>query len=494
MTYPDSLSAKDEESFAYVTIKYRLPTILGKVIDFFNRCSKDFRASYGIEVEKDIEEINGALLKLNYQLRNNKAIEKFRSDKNDIDFWNVEFERILNSNSKINWHESPWLFVESYMYRNINEIFYKSKYLQDFDPFFESKHKSFKNSINNIYIICEYIYMLEKIGWENIELQEIFNKILKISLWGNKFDLSLSNMNVLQVSENLLDKLQTYDQHIICDDSQQIFEYLIKKKNETNDNILNENGNQVINHSNNRIINLIIDNSGFELFTDLVLVYFLLKTNLADKILIRGKNMPWFVSDATAKDLKSLLTWLLYPDNNKEGNCICNGLYVSEILNQLPKTNKTQELDNNMNYYGVWFAQEILKLMGNFLAIPEKETVKNSKPSLIYIDNMYWTLPNDYDAMMELDPKLYEELSESLLIIFKGDLNFRKLVGDLKWDPQTPFKHSLRRFTPAPLVTLRTVKSDTIVGLSPETIKISNLTYPKNWKFTGNYAIIYFNQ
>ncbi|CAK9301324.1 unnamed protein product [Gordionus sp. m RMFG-2023] len=122
--------------------------------------------------------------------------------------------------------------------------------------------------------------------------------------------------------------------------------------------------------------------------------------------------------------------------------------------------------------------------MGNFLAIPEKETVKNSKPSLIYIDNMYWTLPNDYDAMMELDPKLYEELSESLLIIFKGDLNFRKLVGDLKWDPQTPFKHSLRRFTPAPLVTLRTVKSDTIVGLSPETIKISNLTYPKNWKFT----------
>ncbi|CAK9301323.1 unnamed protein product [Gordionus sp. m RMFG-2023] len=234
MTYPDSLSAKDEESFAYVTIKYRLPTILGKVIDFFNRCSKDFRASYGIEVEKDIEEINGALLKLNYQLRNNKAIEKFRSDKNDIDFWNVEFERILN----------------------------------------------------------------KKIGWENIELQEIFNKILKISLWGNKFDLSLSNMNVLQVSENLLDKLQTYDQHIICDDSQQIFEYLIKKKNETNDNILNENG--------------------FELFTDLVLVYFLLKTNLADKILIRGKNMPWFVSDATAKDLKSLLTWLLYPDNNKE--------------------------------------------------------------------------------------------------------------------------------------------------------------------------------
>ena len=59
--------------------------------------------------------------------------------------------------------------------------------------------------------------------------------------------------------------------------------------------------------------------------------------------------------------------------------------------------------------------------------------------------------------MKKENPSLYSQLSEANILIFKGDLNYRKLVGDLSWSTETTFLESLQGFNPAPLVALRTL-------------------------------------
>ena len=43
----------------------------------------------------------------------------------------------------------------------------------------------------------------------------------------------------------------------------------------------------------------------------------------------------------------------------------------------------------------------------------------------------FWTFPHSFNMMASTDPALYKELGEADLLIFKGDLNYRKLDGDL---------------------------------------------------------------
>lgn len=91
--------------------------------------------------------------------------------------------------------------------------------------------------------------------------------------------------------------------------------------------------------------------------------------------------------------------------------------------------------------------------------------------------------------MKQIDRNLYNSLEESKLLIFKGDLNYRKLVGDMNWVHTEKFEVALRGFNPAPLVTLRTIKADVVVGLKPgqaeEVMKLD-----KDWLTTGKYAVV----
>lgn len=101
----------------------------------------------------------------------------------------------------------------------------------------------------------------------------------------------------------------------------------------------------------------------------------------------------------------------------------------------------------------------------------------------------FWTYPHAYFEMKEADPELYSTLSKHTHLIFKGDLNYRKLIGDFSWPPETPFKDALRGFVPAPLITLRTLKADCIAGLKEGVADEVEGKSP-DWLVTGEYGVM----
>lgn len=81
-------------------------------------------------------------------------------------------------------------------------------------------------------------------------------------------------------------------------------------------------------------------------------------------------------------------------------------------------------------------------------------------------------------------------LADATLIISKGDANYRRLLGDRHWSFSTSFTEIMSYF-PAPLLGLRTLKSDLAAGIAPE--RVAALTAQGElWTTSGRYGVIQF--
>lgn len=192
-----------------------------------------------------------------------------------------------------------------------------------------------------------------------------------------------------------------------------------------------------------KISDLVFDNAGYETFTDLCIADFLVSNGLAQSMRLYVKTIPWFVSDLMVFDFN----W---------------------TLEQLRKN-----ADENLRELGARWS----------------DYVKNKVWTIVEDD--FFTYPVDYSYMAEVRPKLYKQLSEAKFIIFKGDLNYRKLFGEKNWDPTTPCNTALQGFGPAKLCTLRTVKCHVVCGLS-ESVANRMETAESDWMETGNYGLIQY--
>ena len=180
-------------------------------------------------------------------------------------------------------------------------------------------------------------------------------------------------------------------------------------------------------------IDIVLDNSGEELLYDILFSYWVLEKTKTTTVNLHFKTFPYFVSDAMKSDFYFLLDVV---SKHKKGKQFC-------------------------------------ALINDYIA----------KGNIVLREDAFWTDTNDFLAMPGRIKKLF---SDSGLIIFKGDLNYRKLIEDRHWHHDTNIKEILTRIRNKCLI-IRVLKSEIIVGLDsmPET---SN----REWMHNGKYGIIQF--
>ncbi|WP_371496855.1 damage-control phosphatase ARMT1 family protein [Kitasatospora sp. NBC_00374] len=178
---------------------------------------------------------------------------------------------------------------------------------------------------------------------------------------------------------------------------------------------------------------VVADNAGRELLPDLVLIDHLLAQGLAGSVVLFVKPQPYFVSDATMADV----------------------LATVERLRTAPGP----------------IGRRLWQALG--------------AGSLEVRTHPFFCAPLPFH---DLPADLRAEFAGAAMTILKGDLNYRRLVGDRHWPAATPFGDSVAHF-PSPVTALRTLKSEVAVGLSAPLVAELDRT-DRPWRTSGQYAVI----
>ena len=461
-------------SFAYRTIKDRLPVILTKCVDEISRHIHAMTLP-GSNVEEDVVNRGKFLIneigRLRYELQRDRLIQPLEPTgvvEEDVDLlaWNAVLDLFRPpfthaSNSHMNaiidgkdgprWFQAPWLLVECFMYRALHDLCVRAgDYWSHYDPFRSQKRSSFLASHLAVFSLA---HRAQKLHNDILELRdvkmdeqmqhersEVFSELVHMSLWGNATDLSLlvdlklADIHELQSKNNAASR----DHFTIVDETSVLWNHVKALKNAR--------------------VDICMDNSGFELFGDLILADWLLSAGYAKTVHLHFKRIPWFVSDSTLNDLN----WLLD---------VCQGLstqtFTDKMVDQLPV---------------------------DLLALTARLRRHISAKSIIPEIHPFWTLPHAYYHLEELAIDLHNMLfHQSDVVIFKGDLHYRKLVYDCQWEPEIPFIEAIGpvwKGMRGMLCALRTCKADVVVGL--ESGKAATLTtQDKEWMVNGKYGVIH---
>jgi hypothetical protein len=99
----------------------------------------------------------------------------------------------------------------------------------------------------------------------------------------------------------------------------------------------------------------------------------------------------------------------------------------------------------------------------------------------------FWTAPLMFRQM---PPALRGELGQADLVILKGDANYHRLVDDAHWSPTADLEE-IAAYFPAPLVAVRTLKAEVVVGLAPGQAEALTAREP-DWLINGRRGLIHF--
>lgn len=361
------------------------------------------------------------------------TIQLVREETDDQEFWNAQAREHLGKT----WLDLPWYWAEAFFYRRVLEA---TRYFQDGefyarDPFAPVKRAELQS---------ERAPRAVNAALENLprETERAFLTLLRASLWGNRTDLS--HLALARAAQSFADERA----NLLVDDGARVWEFVGARHSHDHTVIRNASGENrpapklgegSANASPLPCVDFICDNAGTELCFDLALADFLLRADLAREIVLHLKPQPLFVSDAMIQDTLA-----------------------------------------SLDAFGKSDAPELRQLARRLASAL-------NAGRLVLSDHPFWVtgfffhdLPNDLRA----------PLAQASLVVCKGDANYRRLIGDCHWEPTTRFEDAVAHF-PAPVVALRTMKAELIVGLRAGVAERLD-TEDAEWRVNGKRGVIQF--
>lgn len=445
-------SAAEKDSFAEFTVNNRFKKIFneycsGKYDDFLE---KDLLYALKLS-EKNTEKLSvGKNLFDKIQYTKSRLEEITKTDENALllqvakDFIYAfeikEKKSSIKRDSDVKLDDSPIL--------TLKEIFYYAPFLEAEFIFYHvilaEKEYSFKKENKNCFDNYDFyakdkrnnvfnnrndfIKNLDELAERHVPKlldEKYFSNAVHYCLSANTSDLS--QLNVKERFNYTSDEI-----YLLKDDTSVLYEYLIEKQEKK---------------QKFKRFDIICDNAGKELFSDVYLACYFLKNEIVEEVYFHLKPYPFFVSDATENDFGYFLSEI-----QSEGNGSGAKLVIDYIC-----TNRINVLSD-----------------------------------------YFWARPLCFDYDKE-NLKVLKELRKSDLIIVKGDLNYRRLVHDADWNYLDSFaKRTETVFSKAPIIAPRVLKSDVLIGIDNGTYFFANSTNklgaPADQRFKGNgkWAVIQF--
>jgi len=182
-------------------------------------------------------------------------------------------------------------------------------------------------------------------------------------------------------------------------------------------------------------VHFIADNAGPELVADLVLADALLGRGA--RVVLHAKPWPMFVSDALIEDVPATI----------------------DAIGALPE--------------------------GPARALASRLERARQDGRLEAREHTAWGEPRHFDA---LPAELAGALAAAQVVVSKGDLNYRRFVGDRAWPVETPAAIASSG-VPFAAHALRVLKSDAVVGVAPDVAARAAARSP-DWRTEGSHALV----
>ncbi len=247
---PPPLRTSEPNSFAYHTLKIRVPEILREII-------------------ADNPDARDALAELHQEITRGK-IRELREQTEDRIFWDAASREFIGRS----WLDVPWFWAETFFYRRVLEA---TRFFENgIDPFRAKKQAELAPAAAPR-AVANLLRGLPRTP------RARFIALMHASLWGNRYDQSLNVAAMLNHAAPGGDERA----NLLADDSGRAWDFLRENAPAR--------------------VAFIADNAGTELAMDIALIDFLLTEKIAARIDVHLKPQPFFVSDAMPRDFEATL-------------------------------------------------------------------------------------------------------------------------------------------------------------------------------------------